>query len=139
MAVVEGSELLDCYRIHVLELPDTMVDIDGSSIALALVVLRRREGALLAVPTGVFAPEVFSQGLVAEEEDQVGLSTQILVAAGSVTDFNSGEQPQPEEGETVGVLLVDVSAEIGDSLKPYDPAAFPLDILHVFHVDKPYL
>eukprot|EP00435_Cladocopium_sp_Y103_P049112 s1324_g14.t1 len=139
MALVEGSELLERYLVQVLEIPAGLEDIDGSSLTLALVVLRRRDGALLAVPMGVFASEVLERGFLAEEEDRIGQSLQLLVAAGTIEDFNLMEQPQPEEGESVGVLLVDVSAEIGDTLKPFDPAAHPLDLLHTFHADRPFL
>lgn len=40
-----------------MEVPAPLEDVDGSSLAIALVVLRRELGALLAVPTGAFSPE----------------------------------------------------------------------------------
>eukprot|EP00435_Cladocopium_sp_Y103_P026996 s1075_g6.t1 len=139
MAVVGGSELLNTYALQVLEVPAGLEDVDGSTLAFALIVLRRQTGALLALPVDVLSPDVLAQGLVEESEEGVGQSLQVLVAAGHVTEFQSTEQPQPEPGALVDVLLVDVPAQFRDNLIPLDPAIHPLDLLHAFHPDDPTL
>eukprot|EP00435_Cladocopium_sp_Y103_P066899 s777_g29.t1 len=128
MAVVGRSELLDVFRVHLLEVPAGIEDVDGSSLALCLVVLRRQAGALLAIPTGIIHADVLAQGLVAESEDQVGQSIQLLVAAGTITDLELVEQPQEQDGALVEVLLVDVTASLGDTLMPYEPVAHPIEL-----------
>eukprot|EP00435_Cladocopium_sp_Y103_P074152 s18_g47.t1 len=125
--------------VHVLEIPPGLEDVDGSTLAVALVVLRRHSGFLLALPLCVFSAEVLAQGLVAGEEEQIGQSLQTLVTAGALSDFQEDTQPQPEEEAFVEVLLVDVSAELGNSLRRFDAVAHPLDILHAFHPDNPFL
>ena len=89
MAQVDGSELLSAYVVNILEVPTSLEDVDGAALASALVVLRRQSGALLAVPAGVLSPEVLAAALNAEEEDQLGCSTQILVAAGTFAQWSS--------------------------------------------------
>ena len=58
-------------------------------------------------------------------------------------DFGCGwnlctmEQPQPEEGVFVDVVLIDVSSEFMGHLTSFNPEAHPLDIVQAFHVENP--
>ena len=139
MVTVGGSLLENEYRVHVLEVPAGMEDIDGSSLSMALVVLRRQSGLLLAVPIGVFSEESLAAGAAAEPGDQIGLSHQASVQAGAKIDLADEAQPVLSVGVLVDVLLVDVSEEIGRLLFPYDAQSHPVDILHAFNAGAPNL
>ena len=134
MAAVGGSQLLEEFQVQVLEIPPGMEDSDGTTPAQALVVLRRQNGVLLAVPIGVLAEEALAAGLNAAPEDPIGLSTTVSVPAGRVTDLDGAQQPDREESSFVDVLLVDVSMEMGQHIPPYSAVQHPLDILRAIHI-----
>ena len=75
MAAFGRSDLQEEFIVHVLELPVSETPEEGDSQALALVILRRRDGLLLCVPHGYFSEETLAMGLTASAEDQVGQST----------------------------------------------------------------
>ena len=111
MADIGGTTLEREYRLHVLEVPAGMEDIDGSTVAMmALIVLSRQSGMLLALPVGVLSEEAIATGLMAESGDPIGLSHQVSVQAGLKLEWEDGEPPVIADGALVDVLLVDVSA-----------------------------
>lgn len=121
-----NSDLFQEYKVHVLEMPAGDHPDDGVVSGMALVVLRRLRGLLLCVPRGYFNDEVLAAGLSAALEDQIGQSTTLSLPAGSLQDVPIFGQPVLQPGSTVDVVLVDVSLDVGDHLKPFvvtDPLA----------------
>ena len=140
MVMIGGSELLREYRIHVLEVPSDFEDQDGSSLALALIVLRRSEGLLIAVPDGVFSQEALAGGLDVTQDDQpLGQSIVVTVPGGTLPGFEGTEHPDPLEDAQVDVLLVDVSNAVAAGLTPFDARAHPMELLHTFNANIPQL
>ena len=139
---VGTSELQQEFRVHVLEMPDGDGGEESTISALALIILKRQNGLLLAVPQGFFSEETLSVGLMATAEDQIGQSCATAISAGSLEHFEGTEQPVPVAEALVDVVLIDVSSSIQEHLKPYslaehsgvaifsfnseDPALFPL-------------
>ena len=121
-----NSDPFQDYKVHVLEMPAGDHPEDGVVRCLALVVLRRLTGLLLCVPRGYFNDEVRAAGLSAAMEDQIGQSTSLTLPAGSFQDVTIFGQRVVQPGSTVDVVLVDVSLDVGDHLKPFlaaDPLA----------------
>ena len=139
MAFAGGSEILNAYDIHVLEVPLGLEGDEGLPSTVALVVLRRQTGALLCLPVGVISPEALANGLSAEAEEPVGQSIQLPVEAGEVSDLTSGVAPVSSDDSMVEVLLVDVASEICELLVPFNPDEHALDHLHVFNFANPQL
>lgn len=140
MVMIGGSELLREYRVHVLEIPSDLEDQDGSSLALALIVLRRSEGLLIAVPDGVFSQEALAGGLDVTQDDQpLGQSIVVTVPGGTLPGFEGTEHPDPLEDAQVDVLLVDVSNVVAAGLTPFDARAHPMELLHTFNANIPQL
>ena len=139
MAEVRGSELLREFSMQVFHVPSEMEDANGSSCAMALVVLRRQHGALLALPTDVLSPAALTAGLSASPEDQLGMSTAISVPAGVLADFSAVQPPEPAQNDLVDVLLVDVSGDMLQLLEPYAQTAVSADLIHPFSFADPSL
>ena len=139
MAEVRGSELLREFTMQVFHVPTEMEDVNGSSCAMALIVLRRQDGFLLALPTDVLAPAVLTAGLSASPVDQVGMSTTISVPAGVLADFNAALPPEPTQGDLVDVLLVDVSGDLLQLVEPYTQTKVDADLIHPFSFADPSL
>jgi hypothetical protein len=116
-----ASELLQEFKVQILEMPAGDSPEDGVVRCLALVVLRRLRGLLLCVPSGYFNEDVLAAGLMAGVEDQIGQSIALSLPAGSLQDVEVFGQPVPSPGQSVDVVLVDVSLDIGDHLKPFNP------------------
>ena len=74
---------------------------------------------------------------MASPEDQVGQSTEVVIPAGELISLEDSAQPSSIAGETVAVVLVDVSIDMEENLAPYNPAAHPLEMLHTFDTDAP--
>eukprot|EP00435_Cladocopium_sp_Y103_P051433 s652_g16.t1 len=139
MAVVRGSALERDYEVQVLEVPAGFEDVDGSTVSIALVVLTRQSGMLLALPSGVIAEESLAAGLNADVGDLIGLSYHVTVEAGTKEDLQDKSLPVMSDGVLVDVLLVDVAISMRDHLIPYHPASHPLDLLQTFNPDDPTL
>eukprot|EP00435_Cladocopium_sp_Y103_P064915 s1184_g26.t1 len=137
MASTGSSELEQAYKLHVLEVPAGMEDIDGSTVSMALILLRRQSGMLLGVPLGVFADEVLAAGILADSGSPIGLSHHVSVAAGIKVDLADEVRPVLSEGDLVDVLLVDVSEEIVQHLSPFNPRVHLTEILHAFNPTEP--
>lgn len=140
MAVIGGTLLDREFVVHVLEVPAGMEDIDGSTVSMALIVLRRQTGMLLALPVGVFSEETLAAGAQAESGGEIGLSHQASVSAGIKLDLADDAMPDPLlDGSMVDVLLVDVASNLADLLVPFDPQVHTMDIMHTFNANEPNL
>ena len=139
MAAVGGSQLLQEFIVHQVDVPPGLEDIDGSSTCLALVVLQRQTGALLAIPTGVLSPDVLAAGLETTSEDQVGMSTNVTLPAGSVSDLAASVMPTPVAGAQLDVVLVDVPQSFLETLIPFAESNVPFEVVHTFNFDDPML
>ncbi|CAK9027813.1 unnamed protein product [Durusdinium trenchii] len=139
MAEMGKSELQEEFSVFVLELPAGDTPEEGTTQALALVVLRRRNGLLLAVLVGYFSEEVLAEGLVATSDAQVGQSMPMTLPAGEMLDISSGEPPSPLQDATVDLVLVDVTADIWDHLIPFNYQHYDLQALHTFNADQPHM
>lgn len=124
--------------MHVVDIPAGMDEAVESNVGLALVLLKRHTGMLLAVPVGFFSEESLAAGLSAGSDEQIGQSTTITVPAGEKYDLGSSEQPQPMEGASVTLVLVDVSDDMAHFLMPYG-ADHDVDMMHAFDQNNPYL
>eukprot|EP00438_Fugacium_kawagutii_P018756 Skav204395 [mRNA] locus=scaffold2947:164542:176525:+ [translate_table: standard] len=112
-------EVSENYTVHVIDIPPGMDEAVESNVALALVILKRHTGMLLAVPTGFFSEEALAAGLTAGPDDQIGQSTTLALPAGEKFDLAALDQPQPLEDAFVAVVLVDVSNDMAQFLSPY--------------------
>ena len=139
MAEVGGSELLQEFSLQVLDVPEQFQHADGSSQALALVVLRRQHGGLLALPSGVLSDEALASGLMGEQEDALGLSTVIQVEAGSLQDPEDLALPEAAIGSLVDVVLIDVSGGILELLAPFNASLHHADHVQGFNINHPEL
>ena len=68
--VVEGLEQV--FKPYVLEIATSGAEEDGSSLCLALVVIRKPSGLLLAIPAGFFSEEVLEDGQSAGPMELIG-------------------------------------------------------------------
>lgn len=91
---------------YVLELTSDDPE-DGTSMAIALVVLRREDGFMLALPVGYLRDDIVDQGTDGGLDEVLGPTRVVRVPAGIMTAGGI----QPLEDSTVGVVLVDVLAE----------------------------
>ena len=139
MAVLGRLDLQEEFTVYVLELPVSEQPEEGISQALALLLLRRREGLLLCVPHGYFSEETLALGLTATAEDQVGQSTVLSVAAGEVQDLSGRDPPVQVPGAMLDVVLVDVTKDIWDHLFPFNADIHDAEAIHVFSSEKPTL
>ena len=126
------SELGESYTVQVLEVPAGMDEQVESSSAVALLLLKRLTGALLAVPEGFFSEEALAVGLTAGAEDQVGQSTHVTVPAGEKLDLEGDLQPTPDPllGEAVSLVLVDVTSDFLEFMVPFSFDIHDVDNLH---------
>ena len=87
---------------------------DGAIEITALVVLKREDGVLLALPKGALSEEVLERGRLGRAEDVFGPSTLVSVP-GVILDGGSVSAT----GSTFEVLLVDCLSEVVHSLREF--------------------
>eukprot|EP00435_Cladocopium_sp_Y103_P045898 s1495_g13.t1 len=133
------TDVQAAYAVQVLEVPTDVNDLDGQLQAVALVVLRRRTGFLLAVPKGAFSDGALAAGLVAPSEDMIGQSVVIQVPAGIKISLEDVAAPEAEEGTLVEVVLIDVTNEMGRFVAPFNPDLHQPDLLFGFAEDNVHL
>lgn len=131
-------ELSEQFVVQVIDIPAGMDDAVESNVALALVLLKRHTGLLLAVPMGFFSEESLAAGLTAEPDDQIGQSTTMTVPAGEKFDLSQTDQPQALDGAMVTLVVVDVANSMQQFLTPYGPD-HDVDMMHAFDQNNPYL
>ena len=127
-------EALECLTDGVepyLFVSGSLDDLDGRAEVGALVVLKRREGLLLALPAGTLPEEVLEQGNSGGDSLTFGPST-VVRLPGIVLD---GGFQQPA-GEDVSVLIVDCSLGVLGYLR--EIRAFE-EINYNFAEDSPYV
>ena len=132
------SELHAEYLVQVLDVP-IQESLDGQAQVFALVVLRRLTGFLIAVPRGAFSEEDLTAGLEADAEGLIGQSTLKTVPAGRKNSLEDTDQPVPEAGSTVDVLLIDVSSNMAAYLFPFAADMHSLDLITTFSPDQELL
>ena len=129
----EGGEqvqqLSEAYVPYILEIAD---EVDGSAFAVALVVLRRESGLLLALPSQFFTEEVIVPAMLAGPEEMLGPSIIKRLPASQIESFGGGPPPNVPEVE-VDVLLMDFTSEVLPLLSPCDPSSPHWDMVHFFH------
>eukprot|EP00434_Breviolum_minutum_P010153 symbB.v1.2.008961.t1/scaffold508.1/size221222/10 len=127
-------EALECLTDVVepyLFVSGSLDDLDGRAEVGALVVLKRKEGLLLALPAGTLPEEVLEQGNAGGDSLTFGPST-VVRLPGIVLDGGS-QQPA---GEDVSVLIVDCSLSVLGYLR--EIRAFE-EINYNFAEDSPYV
>ena len=127
-------EALECLTDGVepyLFVSGSLDDLDGRAEVGALVVLKRREGLLLALPAGTLPEEALEQGNSGGDSLTFGPST-VVRLPGIVLD---GGFQQPA-GEDVSVLIVDCSLGVLGYLR--EIRAFE-EINYNFAEDSPYV
>eukprot|EP00435_Cladocopium_sp_Y103_P030172 s243_g7.t1 len=129
------TEIQRAYTVQVLEVPTDVEDLDGQVLAVALIVLKRRTGFLLAVPRGAFSDSALAAGLEAPPEDMIGQSSSFTVPAGIKVSMEDTAAPLQEGEALVDVVLIDVSNELGRYLSPFNPEEHQLDSLLGFAGD----
>ena len=137
---VGTSDLETTFQVFVLEQTEEETG-DGVASALALIVLRRLGGALLAVPQDFYSAEAIANGLTAAAEDQLGQSHSLELPAGQVEALESLHLPVPVPGATVPVTLIDVNLELVNRMTPFTESEFGhyMDVMHAFDVNNPLL
>ena len=115
------SDLMEQFRLHVLQVPAGMDENVESNVSMAL-----------AVPEGFFAQEALAAGLSAEPMDAIGQSMMISLPAGEKLDLEGTDHPVPLDDATVPVVLVDVSDSMQEFILPFDPEVHDVDLLHPF-------
>ena len=110
------------YKPYVLELGDGILDAEMLCPQMCLVVMKRLNGLLLALPAGALSEETAEQGQLAEPADLIGPSHLIEVGAELITDWESLAR-NPLEHLRLEILLVDFAPSVMPLLK--DVATFP--------------
>lgn len=125
------KQLQDGFYPHVLDMPVSEDPADGTAMAVVLVVLKKDSGILLAVPEEFFSEEVLSSGLLAGPDELIGPSHRVAVPGG-VWDPVTGGDPVADPDSTVPVLLLDALPGIAESLKLFNPATDPVEVIQHF-------
>lgn len=69
----------DIFTPYVLEMPVSEKEEDGTALALAVVVIKKPSGILLAVPQDYFPADALEDGLLAGPDEMIGPSTTVTV------------------------------------------------------------
>lgn len=124
------------YRPYVLEMP-AEDDFDGTALSLCLVVIKRDNGMILAVPQSFIPDDVLESAMQAGTEEVLGPSTQRRLPASRLAGFDGGGAPPlPMEAE-VDVTLIDALPEFADGLRTVDPSMPNWELVHTFHQEHP--
>ena len=134
-AVVEGLD--KAFKPYVLEIALGGSEEDGSSLCLALVVIRKPSGLLLAVPSGFFPEHLLEEGQGAGPMELIGPSHYVVVPGGTLETMD-GSPPTAGE-EQVDVLLVDMGTGVLELLTPVSDFSGPTEILHLFSEGNPFV
>ena len=129
------QQLSEAYVPYLLEFED---ETDGVALSAALVVLRREDGYLLAVPSQFFTEEVLEQAQTPGPDDMLGQSVVRRVPVSRRSPAGGGPPP-PVPVSEVEVVLIDVSADIVPHLLPYDASNPYWDMVQFFDISHPDL
>ena len=101
---------------------------------MALVVIRKPSGVLLAILAGFFSEEVLEDGPSAGPMELIGPSHYVAVPGGGL------EEMAPSAGtENLDVLLVDMGTGVLEHLVPVADYSGPTEILHLFLEGDPFV
>ena len=138
MATTAEVEGLDkAFRPYVLEMTLPGAEEDGSILCLALVVIRKPSGLLLAVPSGFFPEQVLEDGQVAGPMELIGPSHYLVVPGGRLETMDGS--PPLEGEEQLEVLLVDMGTGVLELLTPVADYTGPSEILYLFSEGNPFM
>ena len=132
---VEGLEKV--FTPYVLEIATSGSEEDGSSLCLALVVIRKPSGVLLAVPAGFFPEEILEEGQGAGPIQLIGPSHYVVVPGGRLEEMDGS--PPAAGTESLDVLLVDMGTGVLEQLVPVADYSGPTEILHLFAEGDPFV
>ena len=133
--MVEGLEQV--FKPYVLEIATSGSEEDGSSLCLALVVIRKPSGLLLAIPAGFFSEEVLEDGQSAGPMELIGPSHYVAVPGGRLEEMDGS--PPSVGTESLDVLLVDMGTGVLEHLVPVADYSGPTEILHLFLEGDPFM
>ena len=125
------KQLQEEFVPHLLELQVSEDPMDGISMAVVLVVIRKTTGILLAVPEGFLAEELLSAGLLSGPDEMIGPSHRVAVPGG-VWDPVIGGEPVEEAPVTVPAVLVDALASISEHMRVFNPSSDPVEVIQHF-------
>ena len=134
-AEVEGVDKV--FKPYVLEIALSGSEEDGSSLCLALVVIRKPSGLLLAVPSGFFPEQVLEEGQLAGPMELIGPSHYAAVPGGRLETMDGS--PPTEGEEQLEVLLVDMGTGVLEMLTPVADFSGPTEILYLFAEGDPFM
>ena len=132
---VEGLEKV--FTPYVLEITTSGSEEDGSSLCLALVVIRKPSGVLVAVPAGFFPEEILEEGQGAGPMELIGPSHYVVVPGGRLEEMDGS--PPAAGTESLDVLLVDMGTGVLEQLVPVADYSGPTEILHLFAEGDPFV
>ena len=134
-AEVEGVDKV--FKPYVLEIALSGSEEDGSSLCLALVVIRKPSGLLLAVPSGFFPEHMLEEGQSAGPMELIGPSHYAAVPGGRLETMDGS--PPIEGEEQLEVLLVDMGTGVLELLTPVADFSGPTEILYLFSEGDPFM
>ena len=133
------------FQPYALNLKEAGLDADGEDFpSLALLVMTRREGVMLAVPELALRSEEIEAGSIPGSQGLVGPSQKVEVCAAAMDEDALQQHPVPLEGTVLTVLLVDFTLDILAFLKPVEEKEEfeqlhgfdPSDVYHVPAVEE---
>lgn len=116
LEVIKSLDLGGLY-LYVLELPFEEAGLSNFKHAVAIPVLRRKNGLLLALPVDFFPSPVLEAGAIADGEEMIGPSKMISVPA----MVEEADGTETETGTALDLLLVDCDQSIVLFMRELDP------------------
>ena len=103
--------------IYVLRNPSDVESSSGFHEAMAIPILKRRTGVMLALPIDFLPPEPLALGMLAQEDDLLGPS--VIASVPLVTEEVDGSEVP--NGLEVDLLMMDFGLEVLPLLRDFDP------------------
>eukprot|EP00435_Cladocopium_sp_Y103_P062720 s916_g24.t1 len=117
------------FQPYVLDLAGVGLAEEGSPEVIALLVMQRQHGLLLALPDASVPAEFLQGGDSAAPQDLVGPSRRVEVQSAVLDEDALQQAPVPVDGRTLNVLLVDFAEGIKDHLSVLDQKEFLAEVL----------
>ena len=102
---------------HILTAPGDLPVLQDGGQTMAIPVMKRRDGIMVAVPTGFFPSQVLEEGNRAIATDMIGPSIQVSLPA--VVEEEDGSETAA--GYDVDAVLMDFGVGILDYIRLFDP------------------
>ena len=122
------------FQPYVLELASLGLTEEVDFPVLALVVMIRQNGVMLALPEYALSAEVLAAGNMHGAQDLVGPSTRVEVIAAVLDEDAILQLPVPTAERAIDVLLVDFTVDVLFSMRPVTTLD-DLDQVHGFDTD----